>query len=81
MTATIKVEVDERLARQFKKKAMERYGYKKGAMKKALVEAMTDYSSKQRRTKTGTRWEDLKGILKSDKDSVWLQHHAWDKTD
>jgi hypothetical protein len=61
MTATIKVEVDERLARQFKKKAMERYGYKKGAMKKALVEAMTDYSSKkQRRTKTGTRWEELR---------------------
>jgi hypothetical protein len=81
MTETIKVEVDEALARQFKKKAMERYGYKKGAMKKALVEAMKDYPPKQHRKTTGTRWEDLKGILKSDKDSVWLQHHAWDSID
>ncbi len=81
MTETIKVEVDEELAREFKKKAMERYGYKKGAMKKALVEAMKDYPSKQLRRKAGTRWEDLKGIIKSDKDSVWLQHHAWDKVD
>ena len=38
MTATIKVEVDETLARRFKKKAFENYGYKKGAMKKALEE-------------------------------------------
>jgi len=81
MTATIKVEVDEELAKQFKKKAMERYGYKKGAMKKALVEAMRDYPSKQHSPKPGTNWDDLKGILKSDKDSVWLQHHAWDKID
>ena len=29
MTATIKVEVDEALARKFRKKAMETYGYKK----------------------------------------------------
>jgi hypothetical protein len=40
MTATIKVEVDEALARKFRKKAMETYGYKKGAMKKALEESM-----------------------------------------
>jgi hypothetical protein len=81
MTETIKVEVDEELARQFKKKAMEKYGYKKGAMKKALVEAMRDYPPNHRREASAARWGDLKGIVKSDKDSVWLQHHAWDKTD
>lgn len=81
MTATIKVEVDDQLARQFKRKAIERYGHKKDAVKKALEEAMKNYPSKEPRASNGTRWGDLKGILKSDKDSVWLQHHAWDKAD
>ena len=40
MTETMKAEVDEEFANRFRKKAMERYGYKKGAMKKALEEAM-----------------------------------------
>ena len=76
MTETIKVEVDETLATRFRKKAMERYGYKKGAMKKALEEAMRRYSASGR-----ADWATLEGTLKSDKDSVWLQHHAWDEAD
>jgi hypothetical protein len=79
LTQTIKVEVDDELARQFRRKAMERNGYKKGAIKKALVEAMKDYLSESDGNTRESRWKDLKGILKSDKDSVWLQHHAWDK--
>ena len=63
MTQTIKVEVDDELARQFKKKAMERYGYKKGAIKKALVEAMKDYPPRQHGKAKGARWEDLEGGL------------------
>ena len=81
MTATIKVEVDEELAKQFKKRAMEKYGYKKGAMKKALVEAMKDFPSKNPRKVVRPQWSDLKGIAKTKKDSVWLQHHAWDDMD
>lgn len=76
MTETIKVEVDEALATRFRKKAYERYGYKKGAMKKALEEAMRRYSAGGR-----ADWGSLMGTLKVDKDSVWLQHHAWDNTD
>ncbi len=81
MTETIKVEVDEDLARQFKRKAMEKFGYKKGAMKKALVEAMKSYSSGQQRKQAKADWSDLRGLMTSEKDSVWLQHHAWDKTE
>jgi hypothetical protein len=76
MTETIKAEVDEALATRFRKKAYERYGYKKGAMKKALEEAMRRYSAGGR-----ADWGSLMGTLKVDKDSVWLQHHAWDNTD
>ncbi len=76
MTETIKVEVDEALARKFRKKAMERFGYKKGAVKKALEEAMTRFTATGR-----PDWGSLLGTLKVDKDSVWLQHHAWDETD
>jgi hypothetical protein len=50
-------------------------------MKKALEEAMKKDPSRQYRKKAGTQWDDLKGILKSEKDPVWLQHHAWDKMD
>jgi len=76
MTETIKVEVDEALAKRFRKRAMEKYGYKKGAMKKALEEAMRRYSASGK-----PDWESLVGTLKSNRDSVWLQHHAWDAVD
>jgi hypothetical protein len=81
MTETIKVEVDDELARQFRKKALERYGYKKGAMKKALVEAMRAFPPKAERKTATTDWTELEGIVKTDRDSVWLQHHAWDNVD
>jgi len=34
MTATVRVEVNEALAKRFRKRAMELYGYKKGSMKR-----------------------------------------------
>ncbi|MDG7008071.1 MAG: hypothetical protein JRN06_07480 [Nitrososphaerota archaeon] len=76
MTETTKVEVDEALAKRFRKKAMEKYGYKKGAMKKAVEEAMRRYSAGGR-----ADWGSLMGTLKLDRDPVWLQHHAWDDSD
>jgi len=71
MTETIKVDIDASLARRFRKKAMESYGYKKGAVKKAAEELM-------RRFVTGGRanWAELRGKLKSTKSSVELQHGA-----
>jgi hypothetical protein len=44
MTETIKVEVNEALAKRFRKRAMELYGYKKGSMKKALEDTMKRFS-------------------------------------
>jgi len=78
MTATIKVEVDEALARRFKKKAMEKYGYKKGSIKKALVEVMKDYAGHGEKA----NWNSLRGVLSGEDEyrgatSVELQHSIW----
>lgn len=78
MTETIKVEVDEALARKFRKKAMERYGYKKGTIKKAIEDVITKFSM------TGqVDWTSLRGTLKVAKkvSSVQLQHKLWSNQD
>ena len=74
MTETIKVEVDDAVARKFRKKAMERYGYKKGTIKRAVEDVITKFST------SGTvDWAPLKGALKTSKEtsSVRLQHKLW----
>lgn len=76
MTETIKADVDEALAKRFKKKAMEKYGYRKGAVKEALEEAMKRYVASGR-----VDWGPLRGTLISDLDSVKLQHAAWRNVD
>lgn len=76
MTETIKAEVAEALAKKFKKKAMERYGYRKGAIKDALEEAMNRYVAAGK-----VDWEPLRGTLKSTLNSVELQHAAWKNVD
>lgn len=79
MTETIKVEVDEALARRFRKKAMETYGYKKGSMKKALEQSMRDFSS----PRAAVDWGSVRGIIKvrAKKSSTDLQHEAWARVD
>ena len=72
MPDTIKVEVDDSIARRFRRRAMERYGYRKGSMKKALEDAMRRYS-----VRSEGDWASLVGTLKTKRDGVWLQHHAW----
>lgn len=75
MTETIKVEVDEALAKRFRKKAMEKYGYKKGAVKSALEDLMTKFASPSQ-----ADWSFLKGSLKDEykgTSSVELQHALW----
>ncbi|MDG6925563.1 MAG: hypothetical protein JRN09_03325 [Nitrososphaerota archaeon] len=77
MTETIKVEVNEALARKFRKKAMETYGYKKGAMKKAIEESMRKFASPGL-----ADWDSLTGVVKAPgMTSVDLQHRAWSKVD
>lgn len=77
MTETIKVEVDEALARRFRKRAMELYGYKKGSVKKALEDTMKRFSTPGR-----VDWHSLRGAVKGTKsNSVRLQHKIWSKVD
>ncbi len=76
MTETIKVEVEEALAKRFRKRAMEKYGYKKGAMKRAMEEAIRKYVASGE-----VDWKPFRGTLRSELDSVELQHAAWRKTD
>jgi hypothetical protein len=77
MTETIKVEVDEALARRFRKRAMELYGYKRGAVKRALEESMKKFSTPGR-----VDWHSVRGVLKNMRiSSVQLQHRIWSKVD
>jgi len=77
MTETIKVEVNEALAKRFRRRAMELYGYKKGSMKKALEETMKRFSTPGR-----VDWHSVRGALKGTKtSSVQLQHTIWSKVD
>ncbi len=76
MVETIKVEVDEALAKRFRKRAMEKYGYKKGAMKNALEDLMTKYASSSAKVD----WSFLRGSLKEEykgMSSVKLQESLW----
>lgn len=77
MTETIKVELDEALAKRFRKRAMERYGYKKGTMKKALEDLIRKFSAPGK-----PDWGSLRGVLKvKGVTSVELQHSIWAKQD
>jgi hypothetical protein len=77
MTETIKVEVNEALAKRFRKRAMELYGYKKGSMKMALEDTMKRFSTPGR-----VDWHSIRGVLKSPRtSSVKLQHRMWSKVD
>jgi len=78
MTETIKVEVDDELAKRFRKKAMEKYGYKKGAVKKALEGLMKEFSAPTNSEKPN--WGAIVGAIKDDyrgMTSVELQHSIW----
>ncbi|MBI2185260.1 MAG: hypothetical protein HYU39_09935 [Thaumarchaeota archaeon] len=76
MVEVIKAEVEEALAKKFRKKAMEVYGYKKGAMKMALEDLMRRFASRGK-----ADWGALKGVLVSEVSAVELQHRAWRKVD
>jgi len=72
MVEIIEAEVPEALAKKLRRKAMEVYGYKKGAMKAALEDMLRRFI-----TLGDVDWERLKGVIKSELTSVELQHRAW----
>lgn len=73
MTETLKVELDSQLVRKFKKRAMETYGFRKGAVKKAMEDILKEYTREGK-----ADWGALKGALIGlEDDSVSLQHNLW----
>lgn len=73
---TLKIDTDDKLLELFKKKSMEIYGYKKGALKTA-----TENLIKKWLLKKSVNWEELNSILKTSKSSVELQHLVWKGAD
>ena len=76
MVEIIKAEIPEALAKKFRRKAMEVYGYKKGAMKAALEDLLKRFINMG-----DADWKRLKGVIKSRLTSVELQHQALKKVD
>ena len=76
MVEVIKAEVPEALAKKFRKRAMEIYGYKKGAVKTVLEELLKRFVSSGE-----ADWKVLKGCIRSEQTSVELQHKIWRAVD
>ena len=69
MVEVIKAEVSEALARKFRKRAMEIYGYSKGAVEAALENLLIRFVSSGE-----ADWRILRGCIQSRLTSVELQH-------
>ncbi len=76
MSETVKAEVSTGLARRFRRRVVDVYGHKKGAVKKALQDLITRFVGTGR-----ADWGSMRGVLKIDMGSVELQHQVWKKTD
>ncbi len=84
----IKIEVGNEIEQLFREAAMRTYGYQKGALQKAMKEAMGQWAAKK--SSKLPRVEDpfplvegILGHLKGKKTSVELQHEAmglWTKS-
>ena len=78
---TLRVNLDEKLEIEFRKKAMKRFGYKKGSINKALTEAIKEWISQQSNAVPliDQPTESLKNMLAELKEtSLELQHSAKD---
>lgn len=76
MSEVIKAEVPAALAKKFRRRAMETYGYKKGAVKAALEDAMKRFLASSK-----VDWRTLRGCFQSESTSVELQHKVWRNVD
>ena len=67
------------LERAFRKAAMKRFGFRKGAMSEAAREAIEGWSIEgEAGDKNEDFWDSLEGCMKHvKKSSVELQHEAW----
>ena len=77
----MKIVLPDDIERAFRKAAMEKFMYQKGAVSKAATDALKNWaiaSANQKESKN-SNWDRFEGILKHVKrGSVELQHEAWD---
>ncbi|MCD6480606.1 hypothetical protein J7L65_07500 [Candidatus Bathyarchaeota archaeon] len=77
---TLRIQIDERLEREFRRLAMQRFGYGRGALSRAAEEAIMDWVSKVKGVMVsfeGDPVEAIDGLLSDiDIDAVELQHQA-----
>ena len=78
----IRANIDPRLERRFRELAMRRFGYSKGALSKAVEEAIIKWISSienENESFEGDPIEAIEGILSDiDMESVFLQHKIKD---
>lgn len=76
---TLKIQMEEKKAREVRATAMQMYGHKKGAISMALNHAIEDWLNRSRikiARKGPPEWGELRGTLKKENMSaVELQHH------
>ena len=77
---TLRVQISPQKAELVRKMAMDKFGYGKGAISKAVNVALDEWVMKRKQTDSKkVNWEKLRGALKHVKmTSVELQHAAWD---
>ena len=77
----MKIKIDDILENKFRKLAMRRFGYSKGSISNAAKEAVKNWSDMQEyeiEIKTDPI-KSISGLMKNiKKNSVELQHEAWD---
>lgn len=73
---TLKVEGDDEIIERFKQKAREKYGHKRGSIKKATMELIEKWVEEDE-----VDWGELRGVIDSDKTSTELEDEMWKKVD
>ena len=75
---SLRVQIDDKLERKFREKAMKRFGYGKGALSKAAEEAILNWVSTDSEDNVNFEGDPIKaieGLLKDvNVDSITLQH-------
>jgi hypothetical protein len=75
---TLRIQINPKKALAIKKMAMSKFGFEKGAISKAVNEALDEWMKKEKDSKK-VNWNKLMGVLSEEKlASVELQHTVWD---
>ena len=74
----IKVELEDKLLKEFKKKVMETFGYKKDSIKLATKKLIEKWLSERSQN---VNWSILRGVVKRKESAVKVQHKIWKGVD